>query len=237
MPGDAEFTRALASLSDHVDAVGDSVVGRLDDVAGGAPGESDTAGLVCERGGSRYVVAGGPDAQFFAVVYPNSVVGSIASTLDERAVAELLGDRDAGRSDGDGQPEAGDDPSPNWTGRPAPTPKRLAAREWLDSLDGEVRREMRFHLTDRLSDPAVEYGVFPESGEAVYGFQVERKVFPYDGALALAEFDRTVRAVVSVGANGHNLLARMFDVEEELPGGSFPLWDEAGPSLGTSDEG
>lgn len=275
MPGEVAFADALESLSAHVEVVGDSVDGRLADLGGAAAEEPATAGLVCERGGRGYVVAGRRDEEFFRVVYPASVVGAVASTLAEDAVEELLGTDDGQRSeepdagdgvaggdadvpprggagdersrngddgderlgdsgrderprddDGDEWPgnlERGDPPGgANDTDRSRDVERGslserdlLAARVWLDSLGSEVTGELRFHLTDRLSDSSVGYTVFPETGDAVYGFRVERKVFPYDGPPTAREFDRSVQAVVSVGSNGYDLLARTFDVEEE----------------------
>lgn len=234
MPSEKEFNVALELLTDYVNDIGDSVEGTIDDVVGIGASGVETEGVVCSHGASRYVIVGGSSNKYFSIIYPSFIIQSIASNLDEETVDDLLQEYDeddlvqemddfevAERIEEDEIPDDLEDEM--ITGE-----AHLAAREWLDSLDDELQQEIRFHLMDRLSDSSVAFTVFPESGETVYGFQVARKVFPYEEAFTLQEFNQSVQAVVSVGVDGHNFLAKTFNIREEL---SSPGEELRSPSL------
>lgn len=228
MPSEKERADALELLIGYVEDIGDSVEGDLDEVAGVETEGQETIGILCSHGTNKYVIAGELNNKFFSVIYPSFIVQSIALNLGDETVEELLekyDEEELGEElDKTGlvkEVEEGEVPDDLEfdiiTGEAF-----LAAKEWLDSLNTELQQEIRFHLTDRLSDSSVGYTIFPEKGDTVYGFQVERKVFPYEEPFTLQEFNQSVQAVISVGVNGHNFLGKTFNVSEELSAPSLP---------------
>lgn len=228
MPSEEELIETLELLSEYVEEIGDSVEGDLDEIVGIGISGPDARGILCFHGASQYFIVGTTEDRYFSIIFPSYIIESIALNLSEDTVDDLLGEYNEEELTEQfedlelTQKINEDDISNDFEDEGLSGKPYLAAKEWLDSLDEELCREIRFHLRDRLSDASVAYTVFPEKEETIYGFQVERKVFPYEDEFTLGEFNHSVQAVVSIGVNGHNFLGKTFDISEELSAPTLP---------------
>lgn len=252
MPSNNKFDDTLAELKSLIHDIGDTVLGGLEENIHKnihmSIAESDADGVWCSHGSHRYALFGKPEDRYFTILYPAYIVLPIASNLTEETIDEMLTGYDeqelieettlARELDIDKIPDEvfGEEGPPEdlenmieegelpeelkemlFSGR-----EIAAAQKWLDTIDDELIREIKFHLKERLSVPDVGYRIVPEESNVIYGIHITRKIFPYEDEFCIRELNHSVQAVVSVGANGNNFLAETFDFSEELSTPSLP---------------
>lgn len=197
MASPAPFDSAVNLVRDSIGRIGDAVIEPVVEPNGPAR----TIGFVVQRDSYRYQVVGHPGEAFFHVVFPFSVVNQLEGVITEDDALEIL----------DETADAGGDAT------------HRAARTVLDQLDEDERDALVYNLVIVLSSEGAAFTLeYTESG-VVAGFQVFAKVFPYEEQFSLAEFNRTVEAVVNTGISAMILVNLAFD---------FPTMVDTGDAAG-----
>lgn len=216
MPENSKRESEIELLKSLVYEIGDEVNSDLDGSVFGVPdGEGEIFGFWCSRGDNSYVIIGAEERRYFTVISLSSLVGTIARKLDEDEIDELSGDEsDLDSSTRDLEDEPDEDI------------RRLnqAAVNWLEEVDDELMDEIKFHLRERLSSPEVAFDMKTSDKDALLGFSVERKIFPYEEDFGISEFDQSIQAVISVSVLAQNFLGESFDIE------SFDIAEPAVPA-------
>lgn len=193
MRSDANFESAVERIHNYVDRVGDDVVEPITDPDRGGR----TIGYAAERQTYRYQVVGRPDAEFFDVVFPFSIVSQLEEVMSAENAREIL--EDAGTLSEEAE---SDDQSR----------RTRAARTVLDDISAAEREAFVYHLVIILSSPATSFVFQHTDTGMVSGFQVTTKLFPYEQEFSLTTFDRAVRAVVNTGMSGLLFVNLAFDM-------------------------
>ena len=251
MPTEEEFDEALDLLSQYVKDIGDEVDSNLDSRPGIGIGGPEVRGFWCLHGSASYAIVSDPSRKYFEIIYPRMIIGNIAEQLEQEAIEDLLSDYTEeeieeilGEKDGAEQIEPEDIPESllqeldldmtiEEVHEADELPEELdeiylggreylASEEWLRSLEPDLMQDIKYHLKNKLTNTEVGYSLRPENGDVVYGFQVNKKIFPYESGFSLQMFNDSVQAVISIGVDGENFLATTFGLSEELGTPSLP---------------
>lgn len=251
MPTEEEFQEAKERLTQYVEDIGDVVDGDLDSRGGIGIGGPEVEGFWCEHGSSWYAIIGEPTEKYFQIIYPRLVLPNIAQRLDEDAVDELLNDFtedeiEEALQEGEAAEQVEPEDIPDELIQQLDLEESvaeireadelpeelqdeyiggreyLASEEWLRSLESELMQDIKYHLKEKLTSTDASYTLITPNGDVIYGFQVNKKVFPYEGEFRLKEFNDCVQATVSIGVAGDNFLATTFGLGDELTTPSLP---------------
>lgn len=251
MPTEEEFQEAKERLAQYVEDINDEVDGGLDARGGIGIGGSEVEGFWCKHGSSWYAIVGEPNKKYFEIHYPRLILPNIAQRLEEDAVEELLSEYTEDeieealeQRDQFEQIEPEDipeevvqhlelDESIEEIREADELPEELedvymrrrdylASEEWLHSLDEELMQDIKYHLKKELTAPEVGFTLIPQDSDVIHGFQVTKKIYPYEDEFRLQEFNDSVQAVVSIGVSGDSFLGTTFGIGDELTRPSLP---------------
>lgn len=198
MPTEEEFIRSLETIESYIVEVKDEIeetyeYGVEDRL------EENQAGFTCRRGGYTYYVSGEVGDKYFQLTFPFNFQSSLASGLTEETAENYLDN--AGVS----TEETGEDL------------KYLAAKRILMNMESEDRQDLLFYLVERLSSPHTAYQLIMDDQD-FQGFEVVRRIFPYEEDFSLSTFNDSVQSVVSVGAKGAKFLQKTFKLDIQKAG-------------------
>jgi hypothetical protein len=143
--------------------------------------------------GATYLVHGDPESRFMLVTYPESAIHRIASDLTESDVARLLETPQAERK--------------AETEQPAIT----AARAKLDGAESGVVAEIKDRVETTLKSGRTLHEFRVTDNDVFAGFNVHRRIFPYDEQFSTREFNDAVREVSHVGIRATEVLMDELD--------------------------
>lgn len=196
MPSEVEFDCVIMRMEEYIGQMGDSVIDPVVD-------RGRTVGFIAERASYTYQVVGDPDAEFFHITFPYSLVNQLSGLIEEEDAREILaGEEEPEGNDSEAPPDvSGDELS------------RLAATAALDRINEENRNAFVYHLVVILSSGSAAYSLQSTESGMVSGFNVSTKTFPYEPGFGLREFDRGIQSVVNTGIGGLIFINQSFDFQ------------------------
>ncbi|MBS1264098.1 MAG: hypothetical protein MAG715_01298 [Methanonatronarchaeales archaeon] len=199
MPTEEEFIKALELIESYIAEIDDEIEERselgVEDIV-----DENGAGFTCKHGDYTYHVVGRPENRYLQIIFPFNFQQVLTIVLTEENAENYLD------SIGASTEETGEDF------------KLFAAKEMLKSLEPEEQRSLMFYLLERLASPHTGHRTIFDDQGAFQGFQVERRVFPYEEGFSLSTFNDSVQSVVSVGARGARFLQKTFRLQIEGAG-------------------
>lgn len=238
MPTEEEFETVLEEFPQMIAAIGDEVTGDLSSHNRFSVGGDDAVGYWCRHGDEEYAVYTTSDEEFYTIFYIDSVIPNIARSLGDDLIDELLEDYsedeiesvydrpdvtevglsevpekvkdkaegEISESEIDDIDELPDEVQDEFIGGR----ELLAAKEILLSTERGRMEAIKRQLRDELNDPRLAFGLLLEEN-AMEGFHLTRKIFPYEDTFGLQELYDSVQAVISIGVAGHNTMANVFN--------------------------
>lgn len=188
MAGDFDFEKALNRVEHCLTAIGDGVEDELTD------DDDQVIGFTSQRWGNLYYILGSSESQFFHIIYPYSLVGSLEGVLDEQSAEEVLDGIDRTALEG--------------------TEERQAAEHLMNVMPEHIREELRFHLHEKVTTPQTSSVIFTSEIGGITRFEVRSRVYPLADDFSLHMFENAVQAVMNVGTNAGQFLSYAFDIEE-----------------------
>jgi hypothetical protein len=235
----SDFLSAVRMVDSHVKDVEDTIeayhvsgysgeVREMDDLSTleadiGAPKEETedvSTPLVlinCSRQSNYYTIMANPEAKYFLIEYPYSLVKSLSAQIQDSADPEsFLQSREIEIKSDDPEEIA-----------------EQAATELLADFGESNIAELEYQLMDRLLQEDVSAEIVWESvddngPEIPRGFNVATKLFPYEPTLSISEFDSRVQKITTLGRRGSKFIKYSFDLDKDVQQGEIKLVSEAG---------
>lgn len=155
----------------------------------------------CHKEDQVYVVGGHPDLRFMPVVYFFSLTNDIGQFLNDEVVDNLITESDLDV----------DEDLP---------PEEEAATYLLSKLDRSEMDSLQNYLQTMITGTTHETQLYTTSSGILEGFNIGKRIFPYERDFGISEFNDAVRTVTEGGARGDRLLRRTININqlEEEPG-------------------
>lgn len=153
--------------------------------------------VVLHSGGHNVAVQGAVGFDYFTVFYPYYFASAISDSIDENQAQAVFEDTET--------PEDKDEL------------KSKAAIRLLEQIDSKKMSQLDYELSKQVSSPLTGYEMWRTEEGAIYGFHIEKKIFPFEEDYSLNQFNEAVQAVISQGMSGRKFLDRVFNID--LPEG------------------
>ncbi|WP_155118381.1 hypothetical protein [Halorubrum sp. BV1] len=220
---DGETSSGIENIKKYVVDIGDEVVSEETIEAD----NGQVPILICGHGDTPYTILDVHDKPFFVIRYRYSLIEKIATSLSDEIIEERTG---MSPEDGEfrslasaSEEELGGD-AVDATDEPESElvtaqeddefpPAVIAAIDILESMDEEVLQRFGLNLFQELSHPEVATQLTYTPNDYFQGFQINRKIFPEDSGFSLTDFNRSVQAVISLGAFGNNWISHLLESE------------------------
>lgn len=186
----SDFADAVESVRHCINCIGDEV---QEEYVTDSSGGEIVVGYQATHGSYVYNVVGEPGRHYFNVEFPFSIPHDLGSLLTEETALEIVDDGDL---DGDTDVTT------------------LAAYEILEQMSQENREKFRYELTTVLSSTDTAFTLRATDSGAITGFDISRRVFPYDEDFSLTEFNHSVQTVINSGNSAVQFVATAFDFED-----------------------
>lgn len=210
MPTGQEFGEVLRDLAEYIEASGREIVSQND---GETDGGEPVSIFDCKQGDHHFQVFGVQDgtSEYFTVRYPYQASKVYAS----RYAIE----------------QKGIEPGPD-------TKVQISQDEvegYLDQLASNNKREYKMlggRLRETINTPHNRFRIDKTSNGAITFFQIDRRIFPYQEAFNISDFNEAVQIVISVGLEGRLLIEDAYQIREGI---EAALSDDGGVEASNDD--
>lgn len=196
----SDFADATETIREYVNLIGDDIQNEfVQDSSGG----EIVVGFKASHGSYYYNVVGDPGTHYFRIEFPFHIPQDLGSLLTDDLAEQIVDD-----ADDDGETAI----------------STLAAYEILERMSDENKEKFQYELMNVLSSTDTGYEFSTTESGTIIGFDVTRRIFPWEDDFSLTEFNHSVQSVINSGHSAVQFVVTAFDfqelVESHTAGGS-----------------
>jgi len=181
------YQDALNQVTRYVKTIGDEIE---EEIEGETEDGIPITGYSCSHGTHTYLILATEEDVYFNIQYPVSIDHAVAIKR-----APNQGEVQISQSDIN------------------------SARDYienkLEAVPQSMRREIRTNLIHIISREGVAANLDTTKSINIHGFQLNKKIFPFDKSFNISKFEDTVQRIVNLGWVGKDYLADAYGIKEE----------------------
>lgn len=187
------YEEAKDQLKSHIDELNDVI--REVEFVDSEEREEEFGGMyiiTAKRNEHFYTIYLPEEDHYGTLRYPYDFIKQLSNNIDEESATDFL--------------------EKQGVDRPDQSVSEAAAEELLNTLSDESMDELAYKLSSQIESPHAGKMIRWEN-DAVVGFDVYNKIFPYDDNFSLEKLERAIQVAVSKGRSGADYLRYSFNYD------------------------